>query len=132
MLLFRCSAFQNKSSVRRTGLEAVALDKFGAASRVSYNSDKHFALVCAQEARTAQNPNPSLRFFIFDVINEKIIFEDNLNAALARWKTGFQIEVIFTPGMVSKEDAGRPKGYIYDVKTGIKTDLASTLKSTRD
>lgn len=43
--------------------------------RFIYNTKKSYSIVVKQEKANAQNPNPILHFFIFDMEEEKIVYQ---------------------------------------------------------
>ena len=120
LLLCGCTAARNKCAPRRARLRSVAVEKYGAFYRTSFNSDRRFAIVRKQEKESALDPNPALQFFVFDMKNGVVVFEDNVGAARVRWNNSRQIEVVVTPGTVSRDRADEIPGYRVDVETGLK------------
>ncbi len=123
LLLAGCLVTQKTFSEQDINLKKLSVEKFDASFHIPYNNKKSFALVVKQEKSTAKNPNPVLRFFVYEMGKGKIILEESLAAGKIKWKTNNQIEVIITPEMISTEDNNKLYGYIYNVDLGTKTDL---------
>jgi len=68
------------------------------------------------EKSTPQKINPPLKFFIYSLNDEKIIFEENLPNGKIEWINDHQVRVSIIPGIVSgKEEKEKSQfGYIYD------------------
>lgn len=62
------------------------------------------------------DPAPVLRYLIFDLNMNKVVFEDNVPKASISWKTNSIVEVLITPGIVPKAGIEYNAGYFYDLK----------------
>ena len=120
------SALPEKHSI---ALNKLSLERFGTGYRHLYNSDTTFSIAVKQEKASARNPNPLLQYFVFNLADEKIIYEDNVPGGSIFWKDNGRIEVRETPGTVRAGDGNKIYGYIYDVKSGIKSELDSAPKN---
>jgi len=59
-----------------------------------------------------------VQFFVYDLKNEKVLFEDSLANGSVKWLNDYQIQVSTVPGIVTEDEEVDKKlmGYIYDVK----------------
>jgi hypothetical protein len=127
--LINCSASHKTFTEQEVILKKLSIEKYGTTFHLMYNTEKSYSVVVKQEKTTAQNPNPVLQFFVFDMGKEIIVFEDNVVGGRTSWKNNDQIEVVFTPGMISTEDNNKIYGYIYNVKLKTKTDINSSTQN---
>lgn len=120
LFIINCSGSQKTFTEQKSILEKYAEQRYGTSFNVIYNSERSFTIVVKLEAITSRTPNPVLQFFIYDMLIEKIIFEDNVPGGKIAWNNNYQIEISYTPGMISKEDGNKVYGYIYDVRLKTK------------
>ena len=96
----------------------LAVDKY--TDNITYRRNlTHIYVICYKQSRpTSQNPFPPLQFFVYDLKNEKILFEDSLAKASIKWLNDYQIQVSTIPGIVTGDEEANKKlmGYIYDIK----------------
>jgi len=104
-------------------LKKLASERYGTATRFIFNSDKTFSIAVKQEKASAQNTNPLLQYFVFDLEKEKIVFEDDVPGGSIFWKDNDRVEVRATPGIVQINDGNNLYGYIYNVISGTKSEL---------
>ncbi|MFA7227741.1 MAG: hypothetical protein WC061_01800 [Melioribacteraceae bacterium] len=123
ILLTGCAASQKTSAEKEVILKKFSADRFGASSETFYNSDSTYALIVGQSKSTSLNPNPVLRFFVYDIKGEVIVIEDGFSSGRVFWKDKSHIEVTVTHGIVSAEDDDNISGYIYDVSSGTRSAL---------
>ncbi len=76
ILFFNCSSSEiGKSNYEQ--LENTAKEKFTKDYKISYNEDKTYA-ICVKRIKTnPPMPSPPLNYFIYDIKNEKIIYESS-------------------------------------------------------
>ena len=60
-------------------------------------------------------PSPPLSFFIYDIKNEKIIYQSNLANGRVTWKNNEQVEIERIPGTVTGFEPPDAFKDIYDV-----------------
>lgn len=127
--LVGCAPSQKSFTEKEINLKKLSIEKFGTMFHLIYNGEKSYSLAVKQERAAALNPNPLLQFFVFDMREEKIVFEDNLAGGKINWKTNDQVEVIVTPEIVSTDENNKIHGYIYDVRLKTKKDLNSPTQN---
>lgn len=120
-MAIHCACIKPAPPPNKDDFKNIAEKKFGTDFQFSFNSDSSFVLIINQKKPTAQNPFPLLKFFVYDLSNNKIILEDNRPNSMVVWKNSYQVEVIITPEMVSTDAKNNSKGYIYDLRQKKKT-----------
>ncbi len=103
--------------------KALANEKYNSDVSYRYNSDRT-AVLCVKQARpTSKQVFPNLKFFIYDLNSQKIIFEESLPNGKVVWLNDQQIRVTTVPGIVpgDEEAADSTPGYIYDIQLRKKT-----------
>ena len=93
----------------------IALEKYQDHFNFLQNKDTLYVICFRQDSETALNPTPPLRFFVFDVKNKKIIFEDNLPNGSVKWIDKYKIGVKTIPGIIRKDEILPEYTYVYDV-----------------
>jgi hypothetical protein len=118
-----CAASEKTFTERELILKKISAEKYGLRFNTFYNKDSTYALIIREEKASALNPNPALRFIVYSIGGEKIILEENLSSGHAAWIDSEQIEVRITGEVISSIEKDNFFGYIYNVKTGTKSDL---------
>ena len=132
LFLLGCTAIQKTFNEHEITLKKLSSDKFGSSFQMLYNNNKSYALVVNQEKHGVMSSTSAKQFFIFNMVKQIIIYEDNIADGKIKWKDNDQIEVIFTPGIISTEDENKIYGYIYNAKLKTKTDINSLTQSPND
>lgn len=95
-----------------------ATEKYGEGVEYYFNESKTHVL-CLKQAKVKLSPampqNP-LRFFVYDLNAEKIIYEDSLEDGSVRWINDSQLQISLIPGIVSGDEDPEDFTYLYDVK----------------
>jgi hypothetical protein len=134
-LINACCGSKASSELKETpnSYRKIAESKLGDNYRISFNSDSTYLIAYHSEKSTPQNVNPPLKFFIYSLNDNKIVFEENLPNGKIEWINDRQVKVSIIPGIVS-EVKGKNKrafGYIYDIKLKKKIygdEESKTLK----
>ena len=127
-----CAGSNYSIEEREIILNKLSAVKYGNTSRPVYNSDKSFSIVYKQEKAIANNPNPFLRFFIYDMEKQEIILEDSAVGGKIRWRDNDRIEVTVTPGNISTELNDSMNGYIYNVRLKTKTSINFSTENPKN
>ena len=82
----------------------LAVDKY--TDNITYQINlTHLYVLCHKQSRpTSQNPFPPLQFFVYDLKNEKVLFEDSLAKASIKWLNDYQIQVSTILGIVTGDE----------------------------
>jgi len=103
--------------------QSIASEKYQEPSEFKFNAEKTHVLCVAKQA---QNRRPSLRFFIYDLNSNRIIWEDSQPGGKIKWLNSHQIEVQTHPGIVhGNEEKSGLTGYVYDLKLKRKIKKSS-------
>lgn len=108
-----------KSEIYKT----LAQRKLGEGADYLFNADRSRVICLQKMKRTATRTIPALRFFVYDLKSDKIIFEDAPGNANIRWAGTGKIEVRLVPGIVrgDVDERAQLRGYIYDLDLRKKT-----------
>ena len=81
-----------------------------------FNESNTF-VICQKRYKTNQADISPLDFFVFDLKNEKIAFEESEVKGEVCWLNDHQIKVSLVPGIVTGDEQADRKlfGYIYDL-----------------
>ncbi len=111
-----------KLSSDYTTYKKIADEKYSKNYNTIFNSDSTYLFVYTSTKNLDKVLPTSLKFFVYDNNNEKIIFEDNLANGKIRWLNVHQIQVSINPEIISGKEEENKKmyGYIYDVLTQRK------------
>lgn len=114
-LNFNC---ENRSSDNQTqqrhSIHEFALEKFGAGFEILENETKEYALVLSRSKSATQT---GIKFFIYEVLKNEIILEDQIQLGSVKWSDRYEIEIQNFPGTVRLNDTRTQKsGYRFNVK----------------
>ncbi len=137
-LLFGCASSSkdasNNPGLTKSGANAdyqkVALQKYQKDISYSFNSEKSY-VICTHKSKQPSPRRPrATHFFIYDIKNNTVLFEDAQARAKVRWINPFQVEVAVIPGIVKGDESEGTQihGYIYDIKQGRKLALGLMTK----
>ncbi|MBN1425451.1 hypothetical protein JXA88_12935 [Candidatus Fermentibacteria bacterium] len=106
--------------------ESLAEARYRGPAKYLWNAP-HTHVLCLEQhrSRSPAGPGmalPALRFFIYDLQADEIIFEDALDNARVAWESDTSIKVVITPGTVPEIEP-REFGYRVDVVSGLREDL---------
>ena len=97
-----------------------------------FNSLKTHVLCVKKSKPTEKHPFPSLAFFLYDLKENKILFEESSTRGHVKWFNDHQIQISLIPGIVTgdEEKNRRLTGYIYDLK--LKRKIYANDKAFKD
>jgi len=108
----------SKSVASVDNYRKLAVDKYK--DNITYRVNlTHSYVLCHKQSRpTSLNPFPPVQFFVYDLKQERVLFEDSLANGSLKWLNDFQIQVSTIPGIVTGDEEADKNllGYIYDVK----------------
>ncbi len=122
LLLIACAS-TNGSHMQPPAAEtykSVAEKELGKAVKYSFNQDSSYVLCVSGDKPTALNPQPRTRFMVYNLITNKVVYEDNLSDGHVEWKNAHQLAVSYTPEIIRGDEGSSTTGYIYDLQTGKK------------
>lgn len=106
--------------------ESLAGARFQGPAKYLWNAP-HTHVLCLERpsSRSPAGPGmagPALRFFVYDLHADDIIFEDAVDNARVSWESDTSIKVVITPGMVPDLEP-QEYGYRVDVASGVREAL---------
>jgi hypothetical protein len=114
-----CCGTQKKSKTRSTQNEyqSIAITKYQSNIEYLFNDSQSHVVCLTLSKPRAMQPHPELKFFIFDINEDEILFEDSLLNAKVGWISDSQVEVEFIPEIISEDEEISKSGYVFDVNT---------------
>ncbi len=123
-----CSNYNNgyKTNTEKAKYITTAEEKYTDNINYIFSPDSAFVVSYKTEAQTTDSRAAQLRFFIYDLNNEKIIFEDKSRTDKIEWINNTQVQVLKRPGIISVDPKKNSKmfGYIYDISLNKKLPLS--------
>ena len=96
----------------------LALAKYGEGVEFIFNESETHVL-CLKQNKVKLSPalpQDPLRFFVYDLQNEKIVYEDSIEDGSVNWISNSELQISIIPGIVSGDENPEDFTYIYDVK----------------
>ncbi len=95
---------------------AAAQQKFqGSPVTSEPSADSNFVLIKTQIKNRQGSPFATVRFFVYDLVKDEVVFEDAVARGTVVWQTESQLKVSSVPGIIRGEKNAGVQGYIYDV-----------------
>lgn len=116
---FCCCSKTTKTTLPETSsYKKLAKEKFGENFAYRFNHDSTYVLCLKQSKLTQKEIFQPLEYFIYDLRNSEMVFEDKLPNGNANWLNPYQVQISWIPGIVTKDEKANEKltGYIYDLK----------------
>ena len=107
--------------------EVLARQKYGAGVEYVFNSSKT-AILCVKKSKPTQlYPQQQVSFFVYDITDRRILFEDEIPNGSVGWKDEYSALVEVVPGTEKgEENSPRRHGYLFDLRTRKTRDLENT------
>ncbi|MGE5797657.1 MAG: hypothetical protein ACM339_13675 [Ignavibacteria bacterium] len=132
ILINACCGSKESAKIQISGdYKKIAESKLGDNYKIIFNSDSTYLTAYQLNKNSNENIRPALKFFVYDLSEEKILFEDNLPNGKVEWINDHQVKVSTTPGIVSgKEEKNKSLfGYTYDVKLKKKINQDKQIQT---
>ena len=127
--LISCSSVEKDIEEKNSDLDELmqlATVKYKNNFNIEYNSNKKFALCIHKNKSNIPGPE-SINFFVYDLINNKITYEDNISKGSVSWQSEYEIKLEEIPGTIQKNMTST-NVYILNIKTNSKTKLDGEVK----
>lgn len=113
------SRVNSEKPVLKNTIKNAAIEKFGKNAKIVFNKDKKFAIVIGNNIIDKNHQLEKTPFFVYDILNKKIIFEDNVVESKIFWEDKFVVRTARLPGIISKnnEENKFVGGYSFNVLT---------------
>ena len=126
ILLISCGCMPNKklsqketSSPKKT-YQQIAQKKFGEKVEFKLNPNKSYALCKKVIPKPVLNPNQLIEFFVYDIQQEEIIYENKIANAKISWHNNTQLLIIKQKGYITNPNDTGKWSYIFDIKSRKK------------
>lgn len=132
ILINACCGSKESAKIQISGdYKKIAGSKLGDNYKIIFNSDSTYLTAYQLNKNSNENIPPALKFFVYDLSAEKILFEDNLPNGKVEWINDHQVKVSTTPGIVSgKEEKNKSLfGYTYDVNLKKKINQDKQIQT---
>jgi len=122
--LFGCVANKkmNKEEVntQKKTYQQVAEKKMGKNIDYGLNADKSYVMCKKMIPDRTLNPNQLIEFFIYDIQQEEIIYEDKIANAKISWHNNTQLLITKQKGYITNPTDTGKSSYIFDLKSKKK------------
>ena len=120
-LLFGCIQ-TNKLSLQeihkpKKTYQQIAEEKLGEKVEYKLNPDKTYVLCRTVIPEPKLNPNQLIEFFVYDIQQQKIIFEDKIANAKIAWYNNTQLLIIIQKGYITNPTDTGKWSYVFDLKS---------------
>jgi hypothetical protein len=99
--------------------KTLAISKYQVDIEYIFNDIKTLVVCARSQKLTNEKPQHSLKFFVYDVGNDKVLFEESLADGEVVWKNDHQILVTRRMGTAQK-DGSNISTYVFDLMTQKK------------
>ena len=112
-------SLQESPNEKKTYQE-IALEKFGEKIDCKLNSNRSYVLCKKMLPVPVLNPNQLIEFFVYDIQQDKIIYENKIANAKINWHNNTQLLISKQKGYItSPTDTGK-RTYIFDLQSNKK------------
>ncbi len=123
-LFFGCAA-TNKLSQQETRnakktYQQIAHEKFGEETEYKLNLSKNQVLCIKLFTDPVLNPNQLVEFFVYDIHQDKVIYEDKIANAKISWHTNTQLMINIQKGYIDHPTDTGKASYIFDLQSKKK------------
>jgi len=102
---------------------APATERFKNGYKTIFNASRTHVLILATRKKGVENWPQSIRFFIYNLEKDEIIFEDVIANGKVKWQDDRKIRAESLPGIIEDGDGPTRIGYTYDVYYRVKKRL---------
>jgi hypothetical protein len=134
ILINACCGSKESAKIQVSGdYKKIAESKLGDNYKIIFNSDSTYLTAYQLNKNSNENIQPALKFFVYDLSEEKILFEDNLPNGKVEWINDHQVKLSTTHGIVSgKEEKNKSFiSYTYDVNLKKKINQINKFKHNK-
>lgn len=126
MLIFAFACASNKPTQddsKTMNYQNLAKEKLQGEGRLSYekNQDSSFVLCKKELEGTVMQPRNSVQYFIYNLNEEKIVYEGSISGGHVKWYDTNHVEIFQMQGNPPSEFTQDDMTYLYNVKTGKST-----------
>jgi len=111
---------QKETSSPKKTYQQIAQKKFGEKGEYKLNPNKSYALCKKVIPKPVLNPNQLIEFFVYDIQQEEIIYENKIANAKISWHNNTQLLIIKQKGYITNPNDTGKWSYIFDIKSRKK------------
>ena len=136
LILFSCKA-SPKQDIQDTSqnisIESMAKEKFGETVNFTaeVNSDSTLLLCKTIFKPTPEDPHQSVKFFIYDISGNHIIYDDFIKHGHINWYDRHHLKISYIPEIIQTKSDTKDYIYVVDVLTGKKNNLPDEKKERK-
>ena len=117
LIVYSCVSSEDKSTEGERMYEKSAIEKYGDNIKYLFNAAHTYVLCIKQAQAGTEQPFPPLKFFVYDLDSEKIVYEESLANGSVKWRNDYQLEITIIPGIIKGNEEG-VNYFIYDLNEG--------------
>lgn len=127
MSVLSCSSQKNidkntNGQNSQENFKTVAFERYGNDTTFQFSTEETYVLCEKQISNNNLNPNIISEFFVINLKNSKIVYDDKISGAKIKWISDKELLIIKQMGIItSLEDEGKHT-YIFNVETHLKTE----------
>jgi len=118
-LLFGCvstNSLRHQEALKaKKTYQQIALKKFGEKVECKLNPNKSYALCRKIIPTSVRNPNQLTEFFVYDIQQDKIIYEDKIANVKISWYNNTQLLISKQKGYITHPSDTGKVSYIFDL-----------------
>jgi len=88
-------------------------------------------VLCKHQKGSSDDPIKSWDYFVYEVENEKILFENIVDKGNVKWYSETEIEISKTPGTMTSDETMQDYAWIINVLDGKKIKKSEYLKKEK-
>lgn len=108
--------------------QQIAYKKYGEDAECHLNPNQSFVLCLKSDAQL--NPNQLIKFFVYDIQQQEIIYEGKIANARISWHNNTQLLVLKQKGYITNPTDRGNWTYVFDLLTKKKMRLINSRKNT--
>ena len=121
-ILFHC---KNAEQTQTDGFKVLAVQKLGSDVEYTPNEDNS-KMLCYVKKKGVNNSGYGVSFFVYDIKQKKVIYEDEIDRGTVSWHTEQELALFYTPGIMRNDQTRDDFTYIYNLdseRRTLKSDL---------
>jgi len=115
-IMCRSTAKNENLQINETNYKSIAEAKYKNNIEYVFNPSKNKVLCIHKTKSTPNFPQSKVEFFVFDLNENEIIYEDDLNGGSIKWFNDQQLEILLSPEVVTGDESPESFKYIYDLE----------------
>ena len=118
VLFLSCSSSKINSTSDTVNYRKFAENKYEGKVAYVLNENNNLVICINEPYKDLKPSQPQLNYFVYDLIQEKILYEDRLIGGSVKWYSDTFIEVYSMPGIIRQDEVLEDFIVLVNVKTG--------------